>query len=389
MERSGVASAALAWGVLLLLPFAACAPVLADPLPLNSVPAVPAENRERSGHPNDVGGGWRVSRSTSGPAHTPTRDWRPGPEAVVRPAAGPSVRPPVPPEGYGGHEAPSAAENFRPVPPVEYGGRGEPFAAEHVACDECEYVWSHLPGGLLYRSYLAGDKEPRMGTAVLSETGSDVFQESTLGGRIGLIRYGTAGPHNPQGFQLDVEGGAFLRQNWNRDLDLDAADFRVGVPLTWRQGRWGAKLAYYHLSSHVGDEFLDRNPGFRRRNYVRDSIVVGTTFDIDPDWLVYGEAAYAFNTDGGAEPWELQFGLEYSPIAYNAFRGSPFFAVNGHLFEEFNFGGSVNVLFGWQWRSASNRRLRIGGQYFNGKSMQYSFFDRHEELIGAGIWYDF
>ena len=237
---------------------------------------------------------------------------------------------------------------------------------------------------------MAGTKESRLGTATLSQTRGDTFQESTLGGRVGIVRFGTPGAICPDGWQLDFEGAAFLRQNWSRDLDVDAVDFRYGVPLTWRRGPWAAKFAFYHLSSHVGDEFLVRNPGFQRLNYVRDALLLGVSYDPTPDWRVYGEAGYAVHTDGGAEPWELQFGAEYSPVVRNGIHGSPFFAVNAHLREEVDWGGGLNVMFGWQWRSAvSDRVFRIGGQYYNGKSLQFSFFNRHEQLIGGGLWYDF
>ena len=270
----------------------------------------------------------------------------------------------------------------------------KPIVASEDALPPCEdgvcETWQVLPPGLLFRSYLAGEKEPRMGTSLLFETGGDTLQESTIGARLGLVRYGTVGAIRPEGWQLDFEGAALLRQNWTHSLDVDAVDFRFGIPITWRRGPWAAKFAYYHLSSHVGDEFLGRNPGFRRVNYIRDAIVAAVSYDITCDWLVYAEAAFAFHTDGGAEPWEFQFGVEYSPIERNGFRGTPFFAINGHLREEFNFGGSVNAMAGWQWRSEySDVRLRFGAHYYNGKSMQYSFFNQHEELIGLGLWYDF
>jgi hypothetical protein len=237
---------------------------------------------------------------------------------------------------------------------------------------------------------MAGIKESRLGTATLHQSGGDTFQESILGGRVAIVRFGSPTAIRPEGWELGFEGAAFLRQNWTEELDVDAVDFRYGVPLTWRRGPWAAKFAFYHLSSHAGDEFLIRNPDFRRRNYVRDAILLGVSYDLTPDWRVYGEVGYAVHTDGGAEPWELQFGAEYSPVVRNGLRGSPFFAINGHLREEFDFGGGLNVIFGWQWRSRDNDRVfRIGAQYYNGKSLQFEFFDRHEQLIGGGLWYDF
>jgi hypothetical protein len=33
--------------------------------------------------------------------------------------------------------------------------------------------------------------------------------------------------------------------------------------------------------------------------------------------------------------------------------------------------------------------LRVGLQCYNGKSIQYSFFDRDEQLVGLGVWFDY
>jgi hypothetical protein len=37
----------------------------------------------------------------------------------------------------------------------------------------------------------------------------------------------------------------------------------------------------------------------------------------------------------------------------------------------------------------SGRLLRIGLQYYNGKSIQYEFFDEDQQLFGYGIWVDY
>ena len=278
---------------------------------------------------------------------------------------------------------------IRPIESVEAQRIVSSVRPAALPCSSCE-GWHFLPAGVLYRSYIAGEKEPRMAAAVLSERHLGTTLESTLGGRLGFLRYGTAGPINPQGWQWDLEGAAMLRQNFKHNLDVEATDFRIGSVVTRRRGPTAVKAGYYHLSSHVGDEFLARNPTFPRLNYVRDAFLIGVYHNLNPDLAVYGEIAYAFNTDGGAEPIELQFGVEYAPYDPTRSNGAPFVAVNGHLREEFDLGGSVNLLAGWEWRSpTSNRRLRIGGQYYNGKEIQWSFFDESVQFIGGGIWFDF
>jgi hypothetical protein len=263
-----------------------------------------------------------------------------------------------------------------------------------ASSDACGYCladeWILLPAGILYKSYIAGEKEPRMGAALLAEKDRGWVLEEVIGGRLGLLRYGTPGAIDPQGFQWDLEAAAMLRQDPEEELDVEAVDCRIGSVLTWRRGGRAVKFGYYHLSSHLGDEFLLRNLTYPRLNYVRDALLLGVRQHLRPDLQVYGEVAWAFKTDGGAEPLELQFGLEYTSVDATGRRSGPFAAVNGHLREEFDFGGSVNIIAGWEWRGRhSNRRLRIGGQYYNGKEIQWSFYDESVSFAGAGIWYDF
>ena len=89
------------------------------------------------------------------------------------------------------------------------------------------------------------------------------------------------------------------------------------------------------------------------------------------------------------KPWEFQFGTEYSPLGPTGSRGAPFLAVNGHLRQEVDFGGTLIVQAGWQWRGRTGHLMRRGLEYFNGQSEQYQFFHDHEQLVGIGVWYDY
>lgn len=249
--------------------------------------------------------------------------------------------------------------------------------------------WHHLPDGLLYASYLAGPKESRIGTAWLNESDRDWVWDSTLGGRAGIVRFGTDDPLWPEGWQLDIEGAGFARLDLEEESDLDSSDFRFGVPLTWRRGPFQTKFAYYHLSSHAGDEFLERNPGFQRINFSRNAVVLGLGYFPVPDLRLYAEADYGFDVDV-AEEWWFQFGFDYAPAFPTGLRGAPFLAMNGLLREEVDFGGSFNLMAGWAWRGDEHGHLcRVGLQYFNGKTTQFELFQESEQLVGLGFWYDY
>ncbi len=247
-----------------------------------------------------------------------------------------------------------------------------------------------MPDGLIYRSYMAGLKEPRIASVWSSEKDAGSVWDTALGGRLGLVRYGSTGSARPQGWQLDLEGAVFARVDPVGDSNpLIATDFRVGIPLTYGRGPWHFKLGYYHISSHLGDEYLLLNPGLQRINYVRDGIALGAGCYWTDALRVYGEVGCAIGANGGAEPMEFQFGADYSP-PHTSVWGSPFAAINIHLRQEVDFGGNVVAQVGWQWRQgASGRSSRLGLQYFNGKHEQYQFFNEFESRLGFGFWVDY
>jgi hypothetical protein len=262
-------------------------------------------------------------------------------------------------------------------------------SVEQFMTSEEPWVWQLMPTGLMYRSYLAGNKEPRLGSQLVHERNLGWLWDATVGGRVGILRYGTQNDLWPQGWQFDIEGAAFPRLDLEHNEDLVDVDIRGGLLLTTRQGHWEGKFGFYHLSSHIGDEYLLRYPDFPRLNYVRDSLILGVAYYLNPSLRLYSEAGWCFHEDGGAGPWEFQFGVDYSSPDPTGISGAPFFAINTHLRQENDFGGNLTVQTGWQWRGRTGHLLRVGMQYFNGMSDQYQFYNVFEEQIGFGLWYDY
>lgn len=246
-----------------------------------------------------------------------------------------------------------------------------------------------LPEGLIYRSYLAGPKEPRMAAGIIGIPKDSTLWDATIGGRLGLIRFGNSDPIRPRGFQWDVEAAAMVRLDIPADVDVRGTDYRVGLPLTWGDEFRQWKFAYYHMSSHLGDEYWEDNPAFPLFRQARDALVLGHSWYLTDSLRVYAEVGWAFYSVA-SEPWEIQFGLDYAPRVATGWHGAPFFAINGYLREELDFGGGVNAQVGWAWRAdATAHLLRLGFQYYNGASTQYAFLPFHETQYGAVLWYDF
>ena len=261
------------------------------------------------------------------------------------------------------------------------------FESPPMAVDQ--WNWQILPDGLMYPAYLASGRESRIASHWMREGSGDSFWDIALGGRVGMLRYGNRDPLLPDGLQIDIEGAAFPRLTLDSQRDLVAVDFRFGVPITARLGKFETKLAYYHLSSHLGDEYWEKNRNEQRINYARDVIVLGVAVRPHDDLRLYAEAGWAGYVSGGSEPWEFQFGVDYSPLRPTSIGGAPFFAVNGRIRQEVDFGGNVTAQTGWQWRGETGRLFRFGFHYLNGQTDVYQFFSKHEEQLAIGLWYDY
>ena len=278
--------------------------------------------------------------------------------------------------------------------PVETSARdGETFRERWVEPDVGREGWVSqlLPEGLAYPSYLAGRKVPRLESIINHAQGYGTLWDITLGGRTAIWRYGTTDVVRPEGWELELEGAALLRLDWERHRNLAATDYRAGLPLVYATKRWQFKTGYYHVSSHLGDNYLMDK--FRPRfHYSRDAIMFGLALTPVPDVRLYAEIDYAFHCGRTTEPLEFQFGVEYSPQyepGTSNWIGRPFFASHAHLYQERDFGGYWATQTGVQWRSASNGLLRLGAEYFQGGDDLYQFHRTFQRKYGFGIWYDF
>jgi hypothetical protein len=270
------------------------------------------------------------------------------------------------------------------------------------------WTWQSLPEGFIYPTYLAGIQN-RLGGVVNYDSDLDWMWDITLGGRAPLLRYGNKSALFPEGWQLDLEGSVHLRLHLREAMDMEANDFRFGLPISYGTKVWQFRTGYYHVSSHMGDERMirhypygdpaiprDSGMGTRqnssyRINYFREAWLLSYAYRPTPNTRLYAEVDYAFMTGTLTKPWHFQFGAEYSPV-YPARGGwgTPFAAVNVRLMQEHDFDGNITAQTGWQWRGLRNQLFRLGVQYIGGVSEQYEFIvGKREHKVGIGVWYDF
>ncbi len=250
-----------------------------------------------------------------------------------------------------------------------------------------------FPEGLLYRHPLADPREPISGVRfqVPVRAEDDFKIETRLGTHLALWRRGAfdwrdpAEPARHWAFEVQAEGAVFSRFNFDENWDMDAADFRVGVPLVARRGPWAFKVHPWHVTSHLGDEFIERT-GRRRITYARNELAAGVSYDFGATWRVALEGGYALSRGNVNEPLRFMASAETVGRHFGPSFPETFAAVNLTSFEEQDWNVQLNVEVGVWLRGADRHRgLRLSIGYFNGPSPLTQFFDDHEQYVTFGF----
>ena len=120
-----------------------------------------------------------------------------------------------------------------------------------------------------------------------------------------------------KGIQLGIAGAVFAQFDiGSPSYDLLNADYMVGLPLTFRSGRFSGRVRLYHQSSHLGDELLLRPNPPTRQNLSFES--VEGLFSADVMALrIYGGGEYFVRRDPEVDlPNHLSHaGIEVRPRA--------------------------------------------------------------------------
>jgi hypothetical protein len=203
------------------------------------------------------------------------------------------------------------------------------------------------------------------------------------------------------GWQISLLTGVFSQFNLDeKNAELINTDFNVGIPITWRSGNWSARLRYYHQSSHIGDEFLAANPGFKSITFILEEVDAILSYDYR--WLrLYGGGGYLVHREPTTfDRGRIQWGFEARAPSMrtrilepflNRLIVTPVLSADFKSIQAHDWIIDTHVLGGFEWsRTGSFRRFRIMATYFHGYN-PYGLFviNQKIESIGAAAYFMF
>lgn len=257
---------------------------------------------------------------------------------------------------------------------------------------DCEYARTHglwgiwLPEGPpLFRPLIA---DPRSLTYSLGWRFNDQVIEKNVidisfADRLPIFRWCNLGKLHGD-LQLELEGGVWaVFDPLHEEAPLVDADYYVGFPLTYAFKNWAIRFRGYHISTHIGDEFLINHPHFDRRNPSIEAFDLYISYQPTQDFRLYGGIGWLACQDDsfrvGALYAELGVELRLFELGYhdycNRLYGVPFYGMHFRYQSHFKNHLNTTYVLGYEWGKFSGLRhkFRVFLEYHDGYSLDGQF----------------
>lgn len=191
--------------------------------------------------------------------------------------------------------------------------------------------------------------------------------------------------------QIGVEAGIWAPFNFEdvphingTCCELVNTDYLLGIPLDYSVDRWAFRLRLYHISSHLGDEFLVNNP-FRllgRDNPSLEALEFFTSCQITRFLRLYAGPGVVLHSDETfpMDDFYVEYGAEarFFPtrFCYQRLYGTFFAAVDIQNWQvrDWDFDWTVKAGYEFSKLEGVGRKMRFFASYHDGFSYEGQFF---------------
>lgn len=232
------------------------------------------------------------------------------------------------------------------------------------------------------------------------------FNDDVIGKHVGAANFGDEFPIYRWkrvlrwcgDMQIGIEAGVFSVFDLdNPDACMVNTDFFVGIPLTYAINQWSYRLRIWHLSSHLGDEFLICNPGYDRRNRSEEGIDFFASYQLNPAIRLYAGVGGLIDTDTSfhEKPLYIEYGTEIRVFGcrhcYQHLYVQPFFAMNFLNWQERDWSLDATYALGVEYSKIQGvgKKFRIFLQYHDGFSEEGQFVKLRANYFSIRTSYSF
>lgn len=263
---------------------------------------------------------------------------------------------------------------------------------KNISTEQEEVVHRALPSNNLFSPLIADPRWPRFSIAYQYFVKNNLLKHGfapNFGASFPL--YILSNDNTGSKWEIGIQAGLFaLMDIGSNPSALINADYFVGIPITYRSGPWSALVRAYHISSHLGDEFLLTKKGraSKRINLSYEGVDLITSYNFE-NIRLYGGGGYIVHRDPSyIKPLKIQAGIEYlSPNTYFNGRARPIAAIDLKLEENSAWYVGTSCKAGMQFENSYllGHKVQLMLEGFSGRSMHGQFFKDKIRYIGIGL----
>lgn len=184
--------------------------------------------------------------------------------------------------------------------------------------------------------------------------------------------------------RFEIEGALWAVFSPSQEsAPLVNADYYGGIAFTYCYDNWALRLRAFHISSHIGDEFLLMNPHFGRMNPSSEYIDLFGSYDLTNEIRLYGGLGWIFAQDEsfhcspfyGAVGLEMRLqsfgGIDWCQMLY----ATPFYGMHFRFSKDFKHHVDATYVLGYEWGKFTGmaRKVRVYLEYHDGYSVEGQF----------------
>jgi len=216
---------------------------------------------------------------------------------------------------------------------------------------------------------------------------------------IAFIRWCNVWPFGGQ-LQLNLDGGIWaVFDPVHESAPLLNADYYVGIPIEYAIGRWVFRLRPYHISSHLGDEFLINHPGFDRKNPSAEYLDFFVSNQLTDEIRLYGGLGWVIQHDKSFDSGNtyVEAGVEIKLFRYGFFDpcqhlyGTPFFAMDFLYLNTYSKHIDSTYVLGYEWGKLAGcqRKMRVFIEYHDGYNIDGQFCKTASSYFSVRLSYGY
>ncbi|MBS0654385.1 MAG: DUF1207 domain-containing protein [Verrucomicrobia bacterium] len=196
--------------------------------------------------------------------------------------------------------------------------------------------------------------------------------------------------------QLEIEGAIFAIFNQSEySSPLINADYYVALPLSYAYNRWAHRVRIYHISSHLGDEYMNRRHHAKRLNKSFEAIDLFTSYNLTDQIRLYGGVGVIAHSDSEMKlkPLYAEYGLEarVGRREWKELYGVPYLAMHFRNYQDRDYDIDATFALGYEVGKISGlgQKLRVSLEYHNGFCDEGQFSRKRSDYIQAKVAYGF